>query len=123
MYAANKGRCTTLCMFWTAADVFKLRYNQGRNEEAVKIPEALKRILPHVEAITKEFDSEYSAVPVTESKFPWKYNDKNNSPLPPLATSHPPSTASIDNIAHNQRYRRIIYKINNALPRNPRCRR
>lgn len=25
MYAAHKGRYTTLCMFWTAADVFKLR--------------------------------------------------------------------------------------------------
>ena len=28
MYAAHKGRYTTLCMFWTAADVFKLRLEQ-----------------------------------------------------------------------------------------------
>ena len=58
MYAAHKGRYTTLCMFWTAADVFKLRLEQGRVEEATKIYEALKRMLPRVEEITKELDKQ-----------------------------------------------------------------
>lgn len=37
MYAVHKGKYTTLCMFWTGADVFKLRLQQGRTEEAEKI--------------------------------------------------------------------------------------
>ena len=37
MYAVQKGKYTTLCMFWTGADVFKLRLQQGRTEEAEKI--------------------------------------------------------------------------------------
>lgn len=60
MYAAHKGRYTTLCMFWTAADVFKLRLDQKRYDEAEKILEALKRMLPRVEEINKELDSERS---------------------------------------------------------------
>lgn len=58
MYAAHKGRYTTLCMFWTAADVFKLRLDQKRYDEAEKILEALKRMLLRVEEINKELDSE-----------------------------------------------------------------
>ena len=58
MYAQHKGRYTTLCMFWTAADVFKLRLEQKRVDEAEKILEALKRMLPQIEAITKQLDSE-----------------------------------------------------------------
>ena len=58
MYAAHKGRYTTLCMFWTAADVFKLRLEQKRVDEAEKILEALKRMLPRIEEITKELDKQ-----------------------------------------------------------------
>ena len=58
MYAVHKGKYTTLCMFWTAADVFKLRLEQGRHEEASKIYEALKRMLPRIEEITKELDKQ-----------------------------------------------------------------
>ena len=48
MYAAHKGKYTTLCMFWTAADVFKLRLEQGCTEEAAKIFKALQRVLPNI---------------------------------------------------------------------------
>ena len=36
-YATYRGKYTTLCMFWTARDVFNLRIQQGRIEEAAKI--------------------------------------------------------------------------------------
>ena len=77
MYAAHKGRYTTLCMFWTAADVFKLRLEQKRVEEAEKILEALKRMLPRVEAINKELDSQNATAPApakpkAETKYPWE---------------------------------------------------
>ena len=72
MYAAHKGRYTTLCMFWTAADVFKLRLEQGRIEEAEKILEALKRMLPRVEAITKELDTQNATSKKEETKYPWE---------------------------------------------------
>lgn len=72
MYAAHKGRYTTLCMFWTAADVFKLRLDQGRTDEAEKILEALKRMLPRVEAITKELDTQNATSPKEETKYPWE---------------------------------------------------
>lgn len=72
MYAAHKGRYTTLCMFWTAADVFKLRLDQGRVEEAEKILEALKRMLPRIEAITKELDTQNATSPKEETKYPWE---------------------------------------------------
>ena len=49
IYREHKGRFTTLCMFWTASDVFKLRLEQGRVEEAEKIYKAMLRILPSVE--------------------------------------------------------------------------
>lgn len=48
MYAAHKGRYTSLCMFWTAADIFKKRLREGRTDEAAKIYEALKRVLPYI---------------------------------------------------------------------------
>ena len=48
MYAAHKGRYTSLCMFWTAADIFKKRIDEGRTDEAAKIYEALKRVLPYI---------------------------------------------------------------------------
>lgn len=49
MYAAHKGKFTTLCMFWTACDVFKLRLEQNRVEEAEKIYKALERLVPSIE--------------------------------------------------------------------------
>lgn len=76
MYAAHKGRYTTLCMFWTAADVFKLRLEQKRVEEAEKILEALKRMLPQVEAINKELDSERPTSTPTDKPA------ENSKPLP-----------------------------------------
>ena len=48
MYAIHKGRYTSLCMFWTAADIFKKRIDEGRTDEAAKIYEALKRVLPYI---------------------------------------------------------------------------
>jgi hypothetical protein len=48
MYRVHKGRYTTLCMFWTASDIFKLRLEQKRFEEAEKIYMALKRLVPSI---------------------------------------------------------------------------
>ena len=48
LYAAHKGRYTSLCMFWTASDIFKKRLRDGHIEEAAKIFEALKRVLPYI---------------------------------------------------------------------------
>ena len=85
MYAAHKGKYTTLCMFWTAADVFKLRLEQGRHEEASKIYEALKRMLPRVEEITKELDSKKAdskkalEAPNPEANLPWENNKPQHS--------------------------------------------
>ena len=77
MYAQHKGRYTTLCMFWTAADVFKLRLEQGRIDEAEKILEALKRMLPRVEEISKQSDSQAASAkpPKNEKKMPWEKNE------------------------------------------------
>ena len=49
MYAAHKGKYTSICMFWTASDIFKLRLEQKRYDEARQIFQALKRMLPYVE--------------------------------------------------------------------------
>ena len=49
MYAVHRGKYTTLCMFWTARDVFNLRMQQGRFEEAEKIFRALQRVLPNID--------------------------------------------------------------------------
>lgn len=79
MYAQHKGRYTTLCMFWTAADVFKLRLEQSRVEEAEKIYRALLRLQPRVEEITNELDANKSSSPAAtpvqdtdDSKLPWE---------------------------------------------------
>ena len=58
IYAAHKGRYTTLCMFWVASDVFKLRVEQGRIEEAEKIYWALKRLVPLLEEYDRLRDRE-----------------------------------------------------------------
>ncbi len=49
IYKEHKGKFTTLCMFWVASDVFKLRLEQGRVEEAEKIYRAMLRLLPFIE--------------------------------------------------------------------------
>lgn len=49
MYAVHQGKYTTLCMFWTAHDILKLRLQEKRNDEAEKIFRALLRILPNIE--------------------------------------------------------------------------
>ena len=49
MYAVHKGKYTTLCMFWTARDVFNKRMAEGRIEEAAKIYKALQRVLPNID--------------------------------------------------------------------------
>lgn len=79
MYTAHRGRYTTLRMFWTAADVFKLRLDQGRTDEAAKILEALKRMLPNVEAVNKELDTQAAAKATstpaaTSDKLPWEHD-------------------------------------------------
>ena len=79
MYAAHRGRYTTLCMFWTAADVFKLRLDQNRYDEAEKILEALRRMLPNVEAVNKELDTQAAAKATstpaaTSDKLPWEHD-------------------------------------------------
>lgn len=80
MYAAHKGRYTSLCMFWTASDVFKLRLEQDRVEEATKILQALKRMQSRIEEITKELDSQKSETRPDDAKLPWETNDsKSNS--------------------------------------------
>ena len=61
IYAAHKGRYTTLCMFWVASDVFKLRVEQGRIEEAEKIYWALKRLVPLLEEYDRQGTSEREA--------------------------------------------------------------
>ena len=35
IYASHKGKYTTLCMFWTATDIFKLRLDQKRHIKAL----------------------------------------------------------------------------------------
>ena len=56
IYREHKGKFTTLCMFWVASDVFKLRLEQKRVEEAEKIYRALERLIPSIED-----DKEHSA--------------------------------------------------------------
>ena len=77
LYAAHRGRYTTLCMFWVAADVFKLRLEQKRYDEAAKILEALKRMLPRVEEISKQSDTQAASAkpPEDEAKMPWEKNE------------------------------------------------
>ncbi len=77
MYRVHKGRYTTLCMFWVASDIFKKRMDEGRTDEARKNLEALKRMQPRVEAITKELDAQSAATPA--AKLPWEKTDQQPS--------------------------------------------
>ena len=49
IYARYRGKYTTLCMFWTAHDIFKLRLANGEVEEARKILIALKRVAANMD--------------------------------------------------------------------------
>lgn len=49
MYAVHKGKYTTICMFWTANDILKKRLSEARQEEAVKIFQALLRVEPNID--------------------------------------------------------------------------
>lgn len=49
MYAVHKGKYTTLCMFWTANDILKKRLLEERQEEAVRIFQALLRVAPNID--------------------------------------------------------------------------
>ncbi len=48
-YNTYRGHYTTLCMFWTARDIFIKRLYDGRIEEATKIFQALQRVLPNID--------------------------------------------------------------------------
>lgn len=48
-YKVYRGKYTILCMFWTARDIFNIRMAAGRIDEARKIYEALKRVLPNID--------------------------------------------------------------------------
>lgn len=61
LYAAHKGRYTTLCMYWTAMDILKKRIDEGRIDEADKIYLALERMMPRVEALEQELDHQQTA--------------------------------------------------------------
>ena len=54
IYRVHKGKYTTLCMFRTAADMLKLRLEQGRVEESEKIFLALKRLVPSLDDDNKK---------------------------------------------------------------------
>ena len=49
MYAVHQGHYTTICMFWCASDVLRLRTEQGRMDDALKIFQALVRLYPNME--------------------------------------------------------------------------
>ena len=48
MYAVHKGKYTTLCMFWTANDMLKLRLSEECNEEALAIFRSMTRVWPKI---------------------------------------------------------------------------
>ena len=48
-YKVYRWKYTTLCMFWTARGIFNIRMAAGRIDEARKIYEALKRVLPNID--------------------------------------------------------------------------
>ena len=49
MYAVHKGYYTSLCMYLCARDVFNIRLYEGRTDDARKIFEALKRLVPSIQ--------------------------------------------------------------------------
>lgn len=55
LYSEHQGHYTTLCMFWTATDVMRLRIEAGKCEEAERIFASLCRIYPNLQ------DRDYTA--------------------------------------------------------------
>jgi len=49
MYRVHKGYYTSLCMYHCAKDVFHLRLAEGKIDEAEKIYQALKRLVPFID--------------------------------------------------------------------------
>ena len=49
MYREHHGHYTTLCMFWTATDVCRLRIEKGRFEEAEQMIAALRNLYPSLQ--------------------------------------------------------------------------
>ena len=86
IYAAHKGRYTTLCMFWVASDVFKLRVEQGRIEEAEKIYWALKRLVPLLEEYDRQGTSEREAT-LRRAQGPWTLRRAQGPPFDPSTSS------------------------------------
>lgn len=82
LYAAHKGRYTTLCMFWTAMDILKKRIDEGRLDEADKIYKALERMLPRVETLEQELDRQQTAPqqPIMQATPPPPDQQQNESP-------------------------------------------
>lgn len=48
LYSTDKNPCTSLAMFWTAIDILRIRFNEGKPNEARKILAALEQMLAHV---------------------------------------------------------------------------
>lgn len=49
MYREHHGHYTTLCMFWTATDVMRLRIEAGKCEEAEQIFSSLRNLYPSLQ--------------------------------------------------------------------------
>lgn len=49
MYKEHHGHYTTLCMFWTATDVMRLRIADGRCAEAEQLMAALRHLYPNLQ--------------------------------------------------------------------------
>lgn len=107
MYRAHQGHYTTICMFWCASDMLKLRLEQKRGDEAAKIFQALVRLYPtmaddkeqrghrqllaHALALSKSVEG-FSMVDFLENgglenltSADWKAGEAGGHPLPSMA--------------------------------------
>jgi len=106
MYAVHQGHYTTIAMFWCASDMIKLRLEQKRVDEALKIFQALMRLYPNMDdadgkghsAILRhainlsEASPQFSMVEFMENgglesltAEDWKAGEANGHPLPSTA--------------------------------------
>jgi len=107
MYAVHHGHYTTICMFWCASDVLKIRLEQQRADEALKIFRALMKLYPtmedkehrahrqllyHAIALREALPGTFSMVAFLESGAlesltadDWKATVVNGHPMPSLA--------------------------------------
>ena len=107
MYAVHQGHYTTIAMFWCASDMIKLRLEQQRVDEALKIFQALVRLYPNMDdsdgkghhAILRhalslsDASPQFSMVDFLENggmdsltADDWKASEANGHPLPSTAT-------------------------------------